>query len=130
MAGAPTEIITESRWSWVTAPADAPLPGYVCVVSKVHALEPFDLSPSQQTAFWHDVCVVARAIRDAVASPKVNYEIHGNSIPHLHLHVFPRYPGDPFTGRPIDGSSTSFHREPSELQRLGAAAGQALEHLA
>ncbi|MGB6535125.1 MAG: hypothetical protein WBF58_04100 [Xanthobacteraceae bacterium] len=32
----------------------------------------------------------------------MNYEIHGNTIPHLHLHIFPRYRGDPFEGRPID----------------------------
>lgn len=33
---------------------------------------------------------------------KINYEIHGNTLPHLHVHVFPRYAGDPFEGRPID----------------------------
>lgn len=126
-AGAPSDIIAASRSCWVTAPAEAPLPGYVCVVSTVHVIEPFDLSPAQQTRFWQDTCVVARAVRDAVTSPKVNYEIHGNTIPHLHLHVFPRYPGDPFTGRPIDGSSTAFHRTPSELQRLAGAVRQALE---
>lgn len=27
--------------------------------------------------------------------------VHGNSIPHLHMHFFPRYPGDPFEGGPI-----------------------------
>jgi diadenosine tetraphosphate (Ap4A) HIT family hydrolase len=32
----------------------------------------------------------------------MNYEIHGNSIPHLHMHFFPRYRGDHFEGRPID----------------------------
>jgi diadenosine tetraphosphate (Ap4A) HIT family hydrolase len=53
------------------------------------------------------VCSVARAVRDAVASPKINYEIHGNTIPHLHLHVFPRYPGDPFTAGPINAISTN-----------------------
>ena len=31
-----------------------------------------------------------------------NVEIHGNTIPHLHTHIFPRYPGDPFEGKPID----------------------------
>ena len=32
----------------------------------------------------------------------MNDEIHGNTVPHLHMHVFPRYPGDPFEGAPID----------------------------
>jgi diadenosine tetraphosphate (Ap4A) HIT family hydrolase len=33
---------------------------------------------------------------------KLNWEIHGNTIPHLHAHLFPRYVGDRFEGRPID----------------------------
>ncbi len=34
----------ESEYCWVTAAAQgASLPGYVCVVSKTHVTEPFDL---------------------------------------------------------------------------------------
>lgn len=33
---------------------------------------------------------------------KSNYEIHGNSMPHLHAHLFPRYLDDPFPSAPID----------------------------
>ncbi len=93
---APHDVIGESEHCWVTAAVPAPLPGYVCVVSKTHVSEPFDLSPDQQAAFWPDVCSVAQAVRDAVAAAKINYEIHGNTIPHLHLHVFP-----PLRGRPV-----------------------------
>jgi len=32
----------------------------------------------------------------------MNYEIHGNSIPHLHVHFFPRYVGDPFENAPVN----------------------------
>ena len=105
-------VIADSEHCWVTAAPHAPLSGYVCVVSKTHVSEPFDLSPDQQAAFWLDVCAVARAVRDAVSADKINYEIHGNTIEHLHLHIFPRYTGDPFAGQPIDGSSSAFHRSP------------------
>ena len=47
-----------------------------------------------------------------------HYEIHGNTIEHLHLHVFPRYTGDPFDGQPIDGSSSAFHRSPHDWRGL------------
>ncbi len=125
---APHDVIGEGEHCWVPAAGPAPLPGYVCVVSKIHVSEPFDLSPDQQAAFWLDLCSVAQAVRDAVAAAKINYEIHGNTIPHLHLHVFPRYPGDPFTGRPIDGSSRGFYRSGQELARLALAVQQALRH--
>ncbi|HEX2081415.1 MAG TPA: hypothetical protein VHG08_27175 [Longimicrobium sp.] len=32
----------------------------------------------------------------------MNDEVHGNTTPHLHMHFFPRYPGDPFEGTPIN----------------------------
>jgi diadenosine tetraphosphate (Ap4A) HIT family hydrolase len=33
---------------------------------------------------------------------KINYEMHGNTAPHLHMHLFPRYLDDPFAGVPTD----------------------------
>jgi diadenosine tetraphosphate (Ap4A) HIT family hydrolase len=128
-SGMPTAVIAEGPRCWVTAPERAPLPGYVCVVSKTHVVEPFDLPREHRAAFWLDVCAVARAVRDEVGSSKINYEIHGNTVPHLHLHVFPRYPGDPFTGAPIDGASRGFRRLPAELRELAVAIQTALELL-
>lgn len=124
----PTDVIAETAHCWVTAPAAAPLPGYVCVVSKTHVIEPFDLPLDQQAAFWLDVCRAARAVRDAVASTKINYEIHGNTIAHLHLHVFPRYAGDPFVDGPIDGSIRGFQRSQHELDQLAQAVQRELHH--
>jgi len=43
------------------------------------------------------------------APRKLNYEIHGNTIEHLHLHVFPRFEGDAFAGRPIDPREPKRH---------------------
>ncbi|HSP47461.1 MAG TPA: hypothetical protein VLN47_05225, partial [Clostridiaceae bacterium] len=31
-----------------------------------------------------------------------NSEVHGNTIPHLHVHLYPRFCDDPFPGQPID----------------------------
>src|SRR5438874_12922602 len=39
---------------WICAPASAPSRGYVCVVSKMHAVEPYELSTEQSNPFWHD----------------------------------------------------------------------------
>lgn len=125
----PTAVIAEGPRCWVTAAEHAPLPAYVCVVSKTHVVEPFDLPQQHQAAFWLDVCAVARAVRDVVGSSKINYEIHGNTVPHLHLHVFPRYPDDPFTGVPIDGTSQAFRRSPAELRELAVAIQTALARL-
>jgi diadenosine tetraphosphate (Ap4A) HIT family hydrolase len=105
----------------VTAPAAAPLPGYVCVVSKRHVVEPFHLSDAESAAFWADCMHISKALAAALEPSKMNYEIHGNTIPHLHLHLYPRYPGDPYAGRPIDGHSTQFERSQEDLDRIRRA---------
>ena len=57
-------------------------------------------------------------MKAALRSPKINYEIHGNTVPHLHLHLYPRFDGDPFAGRPIDGADLRFERSADDLERL------------
>lgn len=102
--GGPRDVIATLSASWTTLPPLTPLPGYVCLVSRRHVVEPFELPPDERLRFWEDVNQVAAAI-DATFSPvKLNYEIHGNTLPHLHLHLFPRQRGDRFEGRPIDGA--------------------------
>ena len=119
--GEPLDVLLDIGIAWVTAGPDAPLPDYVAVVAKHHVVEPFDLDPVEAHAFWDAAMAVARRLLGASGARKMNYEIHGNTIPHLHLHLYPRYPGDPFEGRPIDGGSRSFHRDAVHLDRLRAA---------
>lgn len=119
--GEPLDVIGELETLWVTAPRAAPLPGYVCLVAKTHVAEPFELDPEEAGRFWRDVLGAARAVHELLRPRKLNYEIHGNTLEHLHVHVFPRYPGDPFEGRPIDGRSRAFVRSGEELARLRAA---------
>jgi diadenosine tetraphosphate (Ap4A) HIT family hydrolase len=120
-SGRPADVIADLASCWVTAPRRAPLAGYVCVVAHRHVVEPFELSAEEQGQFWRDSMLVARAVA-AVTSPiKMNYELHGNTLPHLHLHVYPRQPDDPYVGRPIDPSRSSVARTDDELAALAAA---------
>jgi len=36
-----------------------------------------------------DVQTSARALKHVTRAVKINYEIHGNTVPHLHMHLFP-----------------------------------------
>jgi len=51
----------------------------------------------------------------------VNYEIHGNSIPHLHAHVYPRFRGDRFVGGPIDNRVDYIDNVPLDELRAALA---------
>lgn len=122
LRGGPLDALVELPATWVTAAPDAPLPGYVCVVSKVHVREPFELVGDPRRAWWDEVSSVAAAVQRATGATKLNYEIHGNTIPHLHVHLYPRYVGDPFEGAPIDpGRRPWFRRSPADLARLREA---------
>jgi diadenosine tetraphosphate (Ap4A) HIT family hydrolase len=116
--GQPEDTLVALQASWVTAPRQAPLPGYVCLVARRHVIEPYDLPGSEQQAFFADAMRAARAVAQVVRPVRVNYEIHGNSIPHLHLHLYPRHPGDPFIGGPIDLRRLPFTRSHRQLAAL------------
>ncbi len=102
LRGRPRDIIAELECSWLTMPEAAPLVGYVCLVSRRHVVELHDLTRSEAACFMRDARRVSAAVAAVTAAIKLNYEIHGNTLPHLHMHFFPRYVGDPFEGRPID----------------------------
>lgn len=120
-SGGPLDIIAELPGTWATAPVIAPLRGYVCVVARQHVNEPFELPEAEQQQFWADSMLVAAAVASVVSPIKMNYEIHGNTLPHLHLHLFPRHPDDPFVGGPVDPRQASVKRTRQELLELAAA---------
>ena len=51
--------------------------------------------------YMWDIQRLSRTLKEITGAIKLNYEIHGNTIPHLHMHFFPRYAGNPFDGGPI-----------------------------
>jgi len=103
----PLDVIAALETSWVTMQEFAPVRGYVCLVSRSHAVELHDLTQEAAAAFMRDAQRVSKSLSAATGAVKLNYEIHGNSLPHLHMHFFPRYRGDRFEGKPIDPKSVS-----------------------
>ncbi len=70
--------------------------GYTIVVyTKGHVTELFHLKRKERIAYMEDVTRVAKAIDDAFHPHKLNYELLGNTVPHLHWHVIPRQKADP-----------------------------------
>jgi diadenosine tetraphosphate (Ap4A) HIT family hydrolase len=96
------DVVAKLEASWVTMQEAAPVPGYVCLVSQTHVVDLHDLPTAIACAFMRDARRVSMAVARVTGAVKINYEIHGNSIPHLHMHYFPRYRGDQFEGQPIN----------------------------
>jgi diadenosine tetraphosphate (Ap4A) HIT family hydrolase len=88
--------------SWVLIGPDDPLRGYACLVFSRHIIELHELTDAEGAALMRDIRRLSGAIARIMNPVKMNYEVHGNTAPHLHVHFFPRYRGDQFEGRPID----------------------------
>jgi len=69
--------------------------GYCILVLKHHAVELDDLAAEERSALIEDIARVANAVRRVCNPVKLNYEILGNVVPHIHVHIIPRYQTDP-----------------------------------
>jgi len=75
--------------------------GYCLVVCKKHVEELFQLTEKERVQFCEDMNRVAEAVYRALKPRKINYELLGNKVPHLHWHVIPRYESDQIPEWPI-----------------------------
>lgn len=99
----PTErSITDLSVSRLIADSYTCPKGYCCLVLKPHVSEIYELSDEESAAFMRDVRAASLALKNVTARVKINYEIHGNTIPHMHMHLYPRQIGDPFENAPVD----------------------------
>jgi diadenosine tetraphosphate (Ap4A) HIT family hydrolase len=104
------------------------LPGYCVVVWRLgHVAEPTDLGAEQAAGYWTDVLAAGRAVRARFDPVKMNYLTLGNTVPHLHTHVVPRYRDDPAPGGPIAWQQIfssdlvpepDLHRQAADLRTL------------
>ena len=73
--------------------------GHTLVVPKAHRERVNDLDPSEAGPVFRAVATVSAAVEAAVDAPATTVAINngqaaGQEVPHLHVHVVPRWPGD------------------------------------
>ena len=76
--------------------------GTCCLIVEPHAVELFDLNDDDLLSYMKEAQISAKALKAVTNAVKINYELHGNSGPHMHMHLFPRYMDDQFPGQAID----------------------------
>src|SRR5438445_8406649 len=65
--------------------------GYCILVSRRHASELFHLGVNERQAYFVEMLVLAGSIARCFRPHKLNYELLGKHVPHLHFHLFLRY---------------------------------------
>jgi diadenosine tetraphosphate (Ap4A) HIT family hydrolase len=75
--------------------------GYCVQLARRHATELHLMPAGEARALFDETLALGAAIAAVVKPHKLNHECLGNSEPHVHWHVFPRYADDPMLLRPI-----------------------------
>ena len=78
------------------------VPGYCVMICRKHVIEPYELTANDRRLFFDDLARAGKGLQEAFKADKMNYNILGNVIPHLHVHILPRYFTDSAPNRPID----------------------------
>jgi len=76
-------------------------PGWTVVVFKRHATEMFHLAPTERIQLMEEVNLVAKVVAQVYEAKKINYELLGNQLPHIHWHVIPRLANDQAPLEPV-----------------------------
>ncbi len=92
--------------------------GYCILVARRHAREFSTLADGERRAYFDEMCLLARAIEACFHPLKLNYEVLGNQVPHLHWHVFPRYAHEPEALQAVWLALDRAARDEGEKQRL------------
>ena len=107
--GFPHSVAVLGPWQFFT--------GYCVLVSREHATELNQLGPNRG-AFLEEMATLAQAIEECFHPHKLNYELLGNQVPHLHWHLFPRSADDPDRLRPVWFALEKADADAAEKRRL------------
>jgi diadenosine tetraphosphate (Ap4A) HIT family hydrolase len=91
--------------------------GYCLLIARRHASELSRLETDERRAYLDEMCLLARAIEEGFRPRKMNYELLGNQVPHLHWHLFPRYDHDPDALKPVWLTLDRAERDAAERRR-------------
>lgn len=75
--------------------------GYCMLEYKWHVKELFELSEKERAELMTHVCRAAKALQALFSPHKMNYELLGNQVPHIHWHLIPRFNTDPAWPNPV-----------------------------
>ncbi|MEQ1792892.1 MAG: HIT family protein [Nitrospira sp.] len=94
-------FITDLGLSQAYLHEDQFFPGWTVVVFRRHATELFHLAPTERMQLMEEVTLVAKALSQVFNALKINYELLGNQLPHIHWHLIPRLATDPAPLEPV-----------------------------
>ena len=121
-------VVADLSTSQLWLAANQSVLGYCVLVHRRHVREPYDLPRDERAAFFEDMSLAGAALERTFGAVKMNFEILGNAVPHLHCHIKPRYYGDPAPGKPIHPDERTLLLSAEEYAQRVAVIRRALGH--
>ncbi|MDW3094825.1 MAG: HIT family protein [Gammaproteobacteria bacterium] len=92
-------IVHETELTYVTYDSYPASPGHILIITKRHVPNYFDCSPAEVVDLWQSVAVAKQLVEKDYSPDSYNVGINvgavaGQSVPHIHIHLIPRYTGD------------------------------------
>lgn len=133
-------VIGRMRSGWAVMGDTQHLPGYCVLIHDGTADQLTELPLADRVVFMHDMALLGEAVERACRAVdpeflRINYEVLGNTWPHLHGHIHARYRWEPANLRVgpvcLYGSEreASEHRFGSRHAPLQAAIATALQEV-
>ncbi len=72
------------------------IPGYIRVITQKHIKEFSELSDDEAVEIMITVKKIEKTMLEFLNPDKINIASLGNMVPHLHIHIIPRYQNDPW----------------------------------
>lgn len=96
--------------------------GYLMVEPKHHAPSLADLTDAEAQALGLLVAYLSRALKASEGAKHIYAFVLGDRMPHVHIHVVPRYPGAPheYWGMHVDEWPDAPHGGPQKMADLCA----------
>jgi diadenosine tetraphosphate (Ap4A) HIT family hydrolase len=98
-----------------------------CIVAlNEHQKEFFHMPQDMQDAYMRDVAQAAKAVETAFSPDKINYGAFGDTMPHVHFHIVPKYEGGATWGKmfemnPVENKHLIDEEYQEIIQQLKAA---------
>ncbi len=110
--------ICELKYSNVYLNRDQKHKGRCIVALKDHKTEYFQMSAEENAGYFSEVSRVAKAIYEAFHPDKINYATFGDGVPHVHVHVVPKYKDGLNWGAPFDDTLPKVLLKDDEYQSM------------
>jgi diadenosine tetraphosphate (Ap4A) HIT family hydrolase len=82
-----------------------------------HVADPTELEDTEAAGYWLETLKVARTLAEYYSAVKLNLELLGNGVPHLHTHVTCRLRDDVAPCAPLEWSARDAQLPSAEVER-------------